>query len=106
MNRLHKDDEVIITAGKDKGKTGRVLRIFENGRVLVEGLNRVKKAQKPNPQAGIEGGIVEKEMPIHASNVMLYNAATKKGSRVGFKTLKDGQKVRYYKDNDEVIDKV
>ena len=104
MNRLKKGDEVIVTAGKDKGRRGSVLQIFKDDRVMVEQINMVKKHTKPNPMQGLEGGIIEKEMPMHISNVMLFNPATNKGDRVGIKTLEDGKKVRYFKSNGEVID--
>lgn len=104
MRRIKKGDEVIVTAGKDKGRRGAVLQIFENDRVMVENVNMVKKHTKPNPMKGLDGGIVEKEMPLHVSNVMLFNPATKKGDRVGFKILEDGKKVRYFKSNGEVVD--
>ena len=104
MNRIKKGDEVIVTAGKDKGRRGSVLQIFKDDRVMVEQINMVKKHTKPNPMQGLEGGIIEKEMPMHISNVMLFNPATNKGDRVGIKTLEDGKKVRYFKSNGEVID--
>ena len=104
MNKIKKGDEVIVIVGKDKGRRGTVTKILSHGRLLVENINIVKKAQKPNPNAGVTGGIIDKEMPIHRSNVMLYNAATGKGDRVGVKTLKDNTKVRYFKSNDEVVD--
>jgi len=104
MRRIKKGDDVIVTTGKDKGRRGTVLNVDENGRVLVENINMVKKHIKPNPNAGVAGGIVEKEMPMSGSNVMLFNPATEKGGRVGFKVLEDGRKVRYFKSNDEVID--
>jgi len=104
MNRIKKGDEVIVTAGKDKGRRGSVLKIFKDDRVMVESINMVKKHTKPNPMQGMEGGIVEKEMPMHISNVMLFNPATNKGDRVGIKILEDGKKVRYFKSNGEVID--
>ncbi len=103
MNKIKKGDEVIITTGKDKGKRGSVLNIAD-GRVLVESCNMAKKHVKPNPNVGEAGGIIEKEMPLHMSNVALFNPATGKGDRVGIKTLKDGQKVRYFKSNNEVVD--
>ena len=103
MQKLKQGDEVIVLIGKDKGKRGRISQ-FLNDKILVEGVNRVKKHQKPNPNAGVQGGIIEKEMPIHKSNVALYNAATKKADKVGFKTLDDGKKVRYFKSNNEIID--
>ena len=104
MNRIKKGDEVIVTAGKDKGRRGSVLQVFKDDRVMVESINMVKKHTKPNPMQGLEGGIIEKEMPMHISNVMLFNPATSKGDRVGIKTLEDGKKVRYFKSNGEVID--
>jgi large subunit ribosomal protein L24 len=104
MQRIKQGDEVIVTAGKDKGRRGTVLKTFDNERVMVETINMVKKHTKPNPMAGSEGGIVEKEMPLHISNVMLFNPATSKGDRVGFKVLDDGKKVRYFKSNGEVVD--
>jgi large subunit ribosomal protein L24 len=103
MNKIKKGDEVIVIAGKDKGKKGSVLNITDD-RVLVESCNMAKKHVKPNPNVGETGGILEKEMPLHASNVALFNPATGKADRVGIKTLKDGQKVRYFKSNNEVID--
>ena len=104
MARIRKNDQVIVLAGKDKGKRGTVLRVLDDGHLVVEGVNRVKKHQKPNPMRNIQGGIVEKEMPIDASNVALFNAATKKGDRVGFKVLEDGRKVRVFKSNGEMVD--
>jgi len=104
MHRIKRGDEVIVTAGKDKGRRGVVLKTFENDRVMVENINMVKKHTKPNPMQGLEGGIVEKEMSLHISNVMLFNPATSKGDRVGFKVLEDGKKVRYFKSNGEVVD--
>ncbi len=104
MNRIKKGDEIIVIAGKDKGRRGTVLRVLENGKVLVENVNVVRKHQKPNPNAGIQGGIIEKEMPLHPSNVMLFNPITNKGDRVGIKTLEDGRRVRFFKSNNEVVD--
>ncbi|MCG6867529.1 MAG: 50S ribosomal protein L24 [Gammaproteobacteria bacterium] len=104
MLRIKKGDEVVVITGKDKGRKGTVNRVFDDGRVLVDNVNMVKKHQKPNPQAGVAGGILEKEAPIHASNVMLFNPATGRGDRVGYKTLEDGRKVRYFKSNGEVVD--
>ena len=105
MNKIKKGDEVIVLTGKDKGKTGSVVRaIPENDRVLVENINVVKKHTKPNPAVGAPGGIVDKTMPIHVSNVALVNPATGKADRVGFKTLDDGRKVRYFKSNGETVD--
>ena len=104
MQRIKKGDEVVVIAGKDKGRRGTVLGVLENWRVLVEGVNMVKKHQKPNPNAGVQGGIIEKEMPLHSSNVMIFNPATGQGDRIGVKTLEDGRKVRVFKSNNEVID--
>lgn len=104
MQKIKKGDEVIVTAGKDKGRRGNVLRVLENDTVLVEGVNLAKKHAKPNPMKGDQGGIVTKEMPLHRSNIMLFNPATNKGDRVGIKTLDDGKKVRYFKSNNEVVD--
>lgn len=103
MNKIRKGDDVIVTTGKDKGKRGAVLRMLD-GKVLVEGANRVKKHQKPNPVKGVTGGIVEMEMPLDISNVALFNPATKKADRVGIKVLEDGRKVRFFKSNGEMID--
>ena len=104
MKRLRKGDQVIVISGKDKGRQGTVLKVMDDGRVLVEQINMVKKHTKPNPMQGVEGGIVEKEMPIHISNVMLFNPVSNKGDRVGFKLLEDDRKVRYFKSNGEVVD--
>lgn len=104
MNKIKKGDEVIVITGKDKGRRGTVVNIQDNGKVLVENINMVKKAQKPNPNLGITGGIIDKEMPIEISNVMLFNPATGKGDKVGIKTLEDSTKVRYFKSNGEVVD--
>lgn len=103
MNKIRKGDDVIITTGKDKGKRGTILRLLES-KVLVEGANKVKKHQKPNPVKGRAGGIIEMEMPLDISNVALFNPATKKADRVGIKVLEDGRKVRFFKSNGEVID--
>lgn len=104
MHRIRKGDQVVVQTGKDKGKRGTVLRVLENDRVVVENVNVVKKHTRPNPMRGAQGGIVEKEMPIHVSNVAVYNPGAKKGDRVGFRTLEDGRKVRYFKSNGEVVD--
>ena len=103
MHRIKKGDEVIVTAGKDKGRRGNVMAILGD-RVMVENINVVKKHAKANPMAGIEGGIIEKEMSIHISNIMPFNPATNKGDRIGIKTLEDGKKVRFFKSNNEVVD--
>ncbi len=104
MNKIRKGDDVIVIAGKDKGKRGSVLRVRDDDRLLVEGINNVKKHVKPNPVKGEAGGIVSKEMPIHISNVALFNATSKRADRVGFKVLEDGRKVRIFKSNGEVVD--
>ena len=104
MQRLKIDDDVIVIAGKDKGKTGTILKVLRNGKLVVDGVNVAKKHVKANPNAGESGGIVDKDMPIDASNVMYLNKVTGKGERVGFKMLETGKKVRYCKSNDEVID--
>jgi len=104
MQRIRKGDEVIVLAGRDKGKRGTVLRRIDAEHVVVEGVNRVKKHQRPNPMKGLAGGIVDKDLPIHISNVALFNPATKKADRVGVKTLQDGRKVRVFKDNGEQVD--
>lgn len=102
MNKIRKNDEVIVLAGKDKGKRGAVIQWVDEGHVIVDGINVAKKAVKPNPMTGVTGGIVDKTMPIHVSNVALFNAATGKADRVGFKMV-DGKKVRIFKSNGEVV---
>ena len=109
MQKIRKGDTVVVTTGKDKGKRGTVLRVMDSGKVLVEGVNRVKKHQRPNPVKGQTGGIVDKEMPLAISNVMLLNPVTGKGDRVGFKFLEaqggaPARKVRFFKSNGEVVD--
>ncbi len=104
MKRIKKGDEVIVLTGKDKGKRGNVLRVLPNDKVVVENVNVVKRHTKPNPNAGVTGGILDKEMPVHVSNVNLYNPVTKKGDRVGFRVLEDRRKVRYFKSTGEVVD--
>ena len=104
MKRIRKGDEVVVIAGRDKGKRGTVLRRVDAEHVVVEGVNRVKKNQRPNPMRGQTGGIVDKDLPIHVSNVALFNPATKKADRIGVKTLDDGRKVRVFKDNGEQVD--
>jgi len=104
MQRIKKGDEVVVLAGRDKGKRGTVLRRVDAQFVVVEGVNRVKKHQRPNPMKNITGGIVDKDMPIHISNVALFNPATKKADRVGVKSLEDGRKVRVFKANSEQVD--
>jgi large subunit ribosomal protein L24 len=104
MQRIKKGDEVVVLSGRDKGKRGTVVRRIDSDHVVVEGVNRVKKHQRPNPMKGITGGIVDKDLPIHISNVALFNPATKKADRIGVKTLEDGRKVRVFKDNGEQVD--
>jgi len=104
MKKIRKGDQVVVNTGKDKGKRGTVLRVLDTGKVVVEGINRVKRHTRPNPVKGQTGGIVDKEMPIQASNVALFNPATGKGDRVGFRVLDDGRKVRFFKSNGEVAD--
>ena len=104
MQRIKKGDEVVVLAGRDKGKRGTVLRRVDAEHVVIEGVNRVKKHQRPNPMKNISGGIVDLDMPIHVSNVALFNPATKKAGRVGAKTLQDGRKVRVFKANGEQVD--
>ncbi len=105
MQKIKKGDDVIVITGKDKGKRGTVSRVLlEVDRVLVDGINMVKKHQKPNPAAGAPGGIIDKEMPMDISNIALFNPATGKADRVGIKQLDDGRKVRYFKSNGEVLD--
>lgn len=104
MRKIRSNDEVVVITGKDKGRRGKVMQVLAEGKVVVQGINRVKKHVKPNPNAGIQGGIIEKEMPIDASNVMLVNPATGKGDRVGFKLLDDGKKIRVFKSNGERVD--
>jgi large subunit ribosomal protein L24 len=104
MHKIKKDDEVIVLAGKDKGKRGTVLRVVDDGHLVVENINMVKRHTKGNPQMGQAGGILDKEMPIDVSNVALFNSQTGKGDRVGFKILEDGRKVRYFKSTGEVVD--
>ena len=104
MRKIRSNDEVVVITGKDKGRRGKVIQVLANGKVLVQGINRVKKHVQPNPNAGVQGGIVEKEMPMDSSNVMLVNPTTGKGDRVGFKLLEDGKKVRVFKSNGERVD--
>jgi large subunit ribosomal protein L24 len=104
MQRIRKGDEVVVIAGRDKGKRGTVLRRVDAEHLVVEGVNRVKKHTRPNPMKGETGGITDKDMPIHISNVALFNPATQKADRVGFKQLDDGRKVRVFKSNGEQVD--
>ena len=104
MQKIKRNDEVIVITGRDKGKLGKVTKILSDNRVIVSGVQMVKKHQKPNPQLGVQGGIVEKEAPIQVSNIAIYNPSTKKADRVGFKELEDGNKIRIFKSNGEAID--
>jgi large subunit ribosomal protein L24 len=104
MRKIKKGDNVVIITGKDKGKRGAVLRVIDENHVLIEGANRVRKHQKPNPMKGTTGGIVDKEMPIHVSNVAIFNPTTQKADRVGVKQLDDGRRVRIYRSNGEMLD--
>ncbi|HEX4045064.1 MAG TPA: 50S ribosomal protein L24 [Gammaproteobacteria bacterium] len=105
MKKIKKGDEVIVIAGKDKGKRGTVLLVKDKGeRLIVEGINIVKKHVKANPNTNTQGGVIEKVMPIHRSNVMVYDPTSQKGSRVGIRVLNDGQRVRYFKSNDQLVD--
>lgn len=103
MNKIKSEDEVIVIAGKDKGKRGKVQRLLDNGKLVVSGINMIKRHTKPNPQAGVAGGIVEREAAIQASNIAIYNSATSKADRVGFR-VEDGKKVRFFKSNNELVD--
>ena len=104
MKKIRKGDQVVVLAGRDKGKRGAVLRMLEDGRVLVQNVNMIKRHTRPNPNKGITGGIVDKEAPIDISNIALLNPTTGKGERVGFKSLADGRKVRVWKKSGEVAD--
>ena len=104
MNKLRKGDEVVVIPGRDKGRRGTIIRVVDAGHVLVENVNMVKRHTKPNPARNAQGGIVEKEAPLHISNVALWNPVAKKGDRVGIRTLVDGRRVRFFKSNDEVVD--
>lgn len=103
MRKIKRDDEVIVIAGKDKGKRGKVARVLENDRLIVSGINMVKKHTKPNPQAGVAGGIVEQEAPIRASNLALFNSKSGKGERVGYR-VEDGKKVRVFRPSGDLVD--
>ena len=104
MRKIRKGDDVIVITGKDKGQRGAVLRVLVNDRVVVENVNIVKRHTKPNPARNVPGGIIEKEMSVHISNVALFNPLTKRADRVGIKMLEDGRKVRYFKSNSEIVD--
>jgi len=104
MKKIRKGDEVVVIAGREKGRRGTVIKVLENDRVLVENVNMVKRHTRPNPQRGTQGGIVEQEASLHRSNVMLWNPVAKQGDRVGVRALADGRRVRFFKSNDEVVD--
>jgi large subunit ribosomal protein L24 len=104
MNKIRKGDEVVVITGKDKGRRGTVLQVFTDERVLVEGVNVAKKHQKPNPNAGVPGGIIDREMPLDISNVLVFNPKTKKGDRVGIKVSGDGSKERIFRSTGEAVD--
>jgi large subunit ribosomal protein L24 len=104
MKRLRKGDQVVVLSGKDKGRKGAITRMLPDGKVLVEGVNLVKKHQRPNPQRQQAAGIVEKEMPLHASKIAIWNSGSSKADRVGVKSLADGKRVRFLKSNNEVLD--
>ena len=104
MQRIRKGDEIVVIAGRDKGKRGTVLRRTGVEHVVVEGINRVKKHQRPNPMKGLTGGVVDKDMPIHISNIALFNPATQKADRIAFKVLSDGRKVRVFRSNGDQVD--
>ncbi|MEM8497241.1 MAG: 50S ribosomal protein L24 [Pseudomonadota bacterium] len=104
MNKLKRDDEVIVITGRDKGKRGKIITMRDDGRALVAGVNMVKRHTRPNPNVGEQGGIKEKEAPIQVSNLAIFNTSTDKADRVGFKVQEDGKKVRIYKSSQEVID--
>jgi len=104
MKKIKRDDEVIVTTGKDKGKRGKVLKVQDDGKVIVSGINMIKKHTKPNPMLGTPGGIVEKEAPIQVSNVAIFNPQTGKADRVGFQTKEDGSKARIFRSTNEAVD--
>ena len=104
MKKIRKGDQVIVLSGRDKGRRGAVIQVLADGRVVVEGVNMAKKHTKPNPQAGKPGGIVEKEAPLASSKVAVWNPGSKKGDRIGVKTLTDGKRVRFFKSNGEMLD--
>jgi large subunit ribosomal protein L24 len=104
VKKIRKGDDVVVIAGKDKGRRGTVLRVLPTDQVIVENINRVKKHTRPNPMKGNRGGILDKEMPLHISNVALFNSGTQKADRIGFRTLEDGRKVRFFRSNSEVVD--
>lgn len=104
MQKIKRDDEVVVLTGRDKGKRGKVTKVLSDGKVIVSGIQIVKKHQKPNPQAGVPGGIIEKEAPIQVSNLAIFNPSTQKADRVGFKILEDGKKIRVFKSSGAAVD--
>jgi large subunit ribosomal protein L24 len=104
VSKIRKGDQVVVLSGRDKGQKGQVLKVLASGHVLVENVNKSKKHQKPNQQANQPGGIIEKEMPLAVSKVAIWNAGAKKADRIGYKTLADGKKVRFFKSNGEMLD--
>jgi large subunit ribosomal protein L24 len=104
MQKIRKGDQVVVLSGRDKGRRGAVIQVLADGRLVVESVNMVKKHQKPNPQGGKQGGIIEKEMPLARSKLAIWNPAAKKGERIGIKTLTDGKRVRFFKSNGEMLD--
>ncbi len=104
MRKIRKGDQVVVLTGRDKGRKGAIVQVLADGRVVVESVNRVKRHTKPNPQGGKQGGIIEKEMPLAASKVAIWNPGAKKADRIGIKTLSDGKKVRFFKSNGEMLD--
>ena len=104
MRKFRKGDQVVVLTGRDKGRQGAVIRVLDDQQVIVEGINLVKRHQRPNPQAGKQGGILSKEMPMHVAKIAIWNPATKKADRVGFKVLADGKKVRRFSSNGEMLD--
>ena len=104
MNKIRKGDQVVVLSGRDKGRKGAVIEVLADDRVRVEGLNMAKKHQRPNPQMGVQGGIIEKEMPLPVSKVAIWNPSAKKGDRVGIRKLADGKRVRFFKSNGEMLE--
>jgi large subunit ribosomal protein L24 len=104
VSKIRKGDQVVVLSGRDKGRQGQVLKVLASGHVIVENVNKQKKHQKPNQQANQPGGIIEKEMPLAVSKVAIWNAGAKKADRIGYKTLADGKKVRFFKSNGEMLD--
>ena len=104
MKKIRKGDQVVVLSGRDKGRRGAIVEVLDDDTVLVEGVNRVKRHTKPNPQAGKQGGIVEKEMPLPVSKIAIWNPGSQKADRIGIKTLTDGKKVRFFKSNGEMLD--